>query len=207
MFGFGKDTKGGSGAEFAALQGVRAYWQALRDGQALPRRDRIDPRGLASSLEHVFLAEQIAPGHARIRLAGMQVNDLLGMDLRGMPLTALLDPQSRARLTEALDVVFTGTSALALTLEAERGIGRPALEARMILLPLIGTQGEPNLALGCLCSRGEIGRTPRRLVISRLEREPLNARLVTMELAEAPAAYTPPPPRGKPQLRLVSSRD
>lgn len=207
MFGFSTGANDKTRGDFAALQTVRAYWEALRIGRALPRRDQIDPRGLAPALEQVFLAEQVAPGHARIRLAGMHLNDLMGMEVRGMPLTALLDPAARAKLTEALDVVFSGSSALELQLEAERGIGRPGLEARMLLLPLIGSQGEPNLALGCLCSRGDIGRTPRRFAVARLVREPLVTPYPAMALAEAQSAYTPPPPRGKPMLRLVSSRD
>lgn len=206
MFSFVGGKKNNPKGDFSQVQDVRAYWEALREAGNLPRRDQLDPRGMASALDQVFLVEQIAPGHARIRLAGMVLNDLLGMEVRGMPLTALLDPAARSRLSEALGPVFSGTGILDLWLEAERGIGRPMLEARMTLLPLIGTYGEPNLALGCLCIKGEIGRTPRRFAISGLVREPLQTK-PAMSFAEEEAKYAPPPPRGKPQLRLVSSRD
>lgn len=188
--------------EFQALQDVRAYWEAMRQGGRLPRRDDINPRGMASALEQVFLVEQIAPTHGRLRLAGMGLSDLLGMDVRGMPVTALLEPVARAQLSEALGGLFRGDHILDLWLEAERGIGRPPLTARMLLLPLIGSHGEPDLALGCLCSKGSIGRAPRRFRISRLLRE-------TLPVAERVFAEPPRPlvaPKGKPDLRLVSSR-
>ncbi len=192
---------------FAVLQEVRAYWQALRIDNALPRRDQIDPRGIAGALENVFLLERIALGHARFRLAGMQLTDLMGMEVRGMPLTTLFDPAARARLTEALETVFAAPSALEIWLEAERGLGRPALEARMLLLPLTGSAGEPSLALGCLATSGSLGRAPRRFVIAGMVREPLSISPAPQPaFAESAAAYLPAPPRGKPVLRLVSSR-
>ena len=51
------------------------------------RRAGLNVRQLVSALEQVFLIEQIAPNHGRIRLAGMALCDLLGMDPRGMPIT------------------------------------------------------------------------------------------------------------------------
>lgn len=193
--------------DFRQLQEVRAYWEATRQNGRLPRRDDINPRGMASALEQVFLVEQIAPNHGRLRLAGMAISDLLGMDVRGMPITALLEPVARAKLSEALGGLFRGDHILDLWLEAERGIGRPALMARMLLLPLIGSHGEPDLALGCFCTKGDIGRAPRRFTISRMLREPLPASAsadITHAFAEPPRAFAPP--KGRPNLRLVVSK-
>ena len=232
---FGKGGHGddlGAGQEagrFAMLAEVRAYWEGLRHGPDLPRRDEIDPRGIAGALENTFLLERVAPGIARFRLAGMQLHDLVGMDVRGMPLSSLIEPQGRNRLAEALDGVFTGPGVLEIWLEGERGIGRPALEARMLVLPLLAANGEVGLAIGCLAMHGALGRAPRRFAISgvlseRIERRGgarrLSERLsaerrdqdtgVAHGLAESGsvlASAIPRPPRGKPQLRLVHSRD
>lgn len=200
----GSSTEGDLQAEgraYQPLQDVRAYWEALRRNGQVPCRSDINPRGMASALEQVFLVEQVAPNHGRLRLAGMGLCDLLGMDVRGMPITALLEPVSRARLSQSLGGVFRGEHVLDLWLQAEGGIGRPPLAARMLLLPLIGSTGEPDLALGCLCRNGQIGRTPRRFSISRVVREALGA--ATQACPPPPAAAAP---RGKPHLRLVSSR-
>ena len=207
---FGKGRGAAAAPGFGAVQAVRGYWEALRTNGALPRRDQIDPRGIAQALENVFLIERIAPGLARFRLAGMHVNEIMGMDVRGMPLTTLFDPGARTRITVALEPVFAGPAALEVWLEAERGIGKPALEARMILLPLVGSTGEPGLALGCLASVGVTGRTPRRFAVAGMVREPLAASVVATpdySFAESAVAYFPPPRRGKPHLRLVLSQD
>ena len=194
------DGKGRSETgDFHQLQEVRAYWEAMRRAGRLPRRDDINPRGMASALEQVFLVEQIAPNHGRLRLAGMGLSDLLGMDVRRMPITALLEPVARARLSEALGGLFRGEHILDLWLEAERGIGRPPLMARMLVLPLIGSQGEPDLALGCLCTKGTVGRTPRRFTISRMLREPIvgqsqaiwRAKICTAPLPNRPGPFIP----------------
>ena len=230
----GGSVGGSGGSRFAMLAEVRAYWQGLREGAALPERDRIDPRGIAGALENTFLLERVAPGIGRFRIAGMQLHDLIGMDVRGMPLSALFEPVARARLTDGLESVFSGPAVLELWLEAERGIGRPALEGRMIILPLTGARGATDLALGCLAMEGAVGRAPRRFAIAGLMSEVIEGRTPRREatraaevrrlpdLAPLPAlravraegfaepaaeAFAPRPPRSKPYLRLVHSRD
>ena len=206
----------GTAGRFGLLAEVRAYWEGLRHGVALPQRDQIDPRGIAGALENTFLLERIAPGIARFRLAGMQLHDLMGMDVRGMPLSALIEPAGRNRLAEGLETVFAAPAITEIWLEGERGIGRPALEGRMLLLPLLSNRGQSDLALGCLALDGALGRAPRRFAIAGLMHEALAPRALPAPalarqpgLAEPGAALTPDaprPPRGKPNLRLVHSR-
>ena len=66
--------------------------------------------------------------------------------------------------------MFSGPETLRLTLTGERGIGRPPLVARMLILPLKSDLGDVTRALGCMAAEGEIGRSPRRLVIREVER-------------------------------------
>ena len=174
---FGKGAgKGGSygAGEPEIFKAVRAYWEGLRVDGKLPTRAMIDPRGLASALEQVFLLERIAEGLAKFRLAGNLIHDLMGMDVRGMPFSTQFEPVGRQKLQPLLEEVFVGPQALHLTLEAERGIGRPALSAKVLLLPLLGRHGESEMALGVLHPEGSIGRAPRRFHIAtaRLESAP-----------------------------------
>jgi hypothetical protein len=194
---------GGKQRDGTGLAEVRAYWEGLRQGAHLPRRDQIDPRGMAGALGQVLMLEQVAPGMARIRLGGMILNDLMGMEVRGMPLSALFEPLARAGLERVLAQVFTGGIAATLVLEAERGLGRPALSARLLLLPLLGDTGQPDLALGCLAPDGGIGRAPRRFHIAQMLTEALRAPLPVHEMAEAAVAFTGP--KQVPYLRLVKS--
>lgn len=213
------------GPGYGLLQEVRAYWEALRPEGGLPERAAIDPRGLERALEHVFLVERIAPGLARFRLAGMHLTVLMGMEVRGMPLSALFDPPGRDRMQGLLEQVFSGPSVLELALEGERGIGRPSLEARMILLPVRGDAGVCDRALGCLVTVGPIGRTPRRFAVARQVTETLGptpnrapaetaAPVLQPGLAEAAAVFTRPLTDGaasanprRAHLRLVKSDD
>jgi hypothetical protein len=212
------------GPGYGLLQEVRAYWEALRPDGGLPERASIDPRGLERALEHVFLVERIAPGLARFRIAGMSLTVLMGMEVRGMPLSALFDGPGRERLQGLLEQVFAGPSVLELALEGERGIGRPSLEGRMILLPVRGDAGGCDRALGCLVAVGPIGRTPRRFSVARQVTEALGpadvivrtgpAPVLQPGLSEAAAAFRTAPPAALPganprraHLRLVKSND
>lgn len=211
---------GNGGAEvrpdIAPLQQLRGYWEGLRPGGGLPARSMIDPRGIAGALEHAFLIERIAPGIAKFRLCGLHLHDLIGMEPAGMPLSILFDASGRTRLTAALEQVFAGPAPLDLWLEAERGIGRPALTGRMMVLPLLDGAGQVRLALGGLVTAGSIGRQPRRFGIATVLSETLGPasagpKPVTLPSFAKPAApaFAAPqrPASGRPHLRLVASRD
>ncbi len=195
-------------AQFAQLEG---YWQALRpaDG-ALPRRADFDPRGIADLLECTLLLERVAAGQVRIRLAGMALCDLMGMDLRGMPLSALMMPAARPALAAHLERVFDRPAIGRFRLEGERGFMRTPLRGDMLVLPLLGQSGRPDRALACLVTDGAPGRAPHRLALvagaclpiaglpPSAPAEPAIEPLVG--LAEAAAPFQPP--RGR-HLRLV----
>tara|TARA_R110002096_G_scaffold9867_9_gene38590 strand:- start:5175 stop:5876 length:702 start_codon:yes stop_codon:yes gene_type:complete len=208
---------------FDAVHQVHAYWEGLRHEGALPARALLDPRGIEGALTCAFLAEQVAPGIARFRIAGTQISDLVGMDVRGMPISCLFAPDARLSLMQVAGQVFSGPARLEMDLEAERAIGRPALEARLLMLPMLDDQGRCTLSLGCLALSGEIGRAPRRFAIARRQVSPVLARQVLATIRPAPqpahgfgesqVGFTPPrtpqtPPRaqpGKPYLRLVKN--
>lgn len=194
---------------------VRAYWEALRHEGAVPLREAIDPRGIAGALEHVFMIERIATGLARFRLVGSRISELVGCEVRGMPFTALFDPVGRGKIGPMLESLFCGPAIYHIDLEAERGIGRPALGAHLLLLPLVSQAGKVDLALGCLTLDGPIGRAPRRFAVARMNQEKLVTGAPTPEpaaetraFAEPPADFAlPAPPRSERHLRLVHSAD
>jgi hypothetical protein len=171
----------GAVAEHPALAQLRAYWEGLRAGGDFPTRAMIDPRGIEGALEFAFVAERIAPGAARIRLAGMHLNELLGMEVRGMPLSAFFDPCARDAVAEHVEAAFAGPAVVMLTLEGVTGFGRPALTARLILLPLRDEAGGVVRVLGGFAAEGGIGRPPRRFRLAA-------AQVTTCTIPTAPAA-------------------
>jgi hypothetical protein len=200
---------------YPMLGRVERYWTALRGARLAPARSEVDPRRIEDALEYAFILERIAPGMARFRLAGMHLNDLMGMEVRGMPLTTFFEPEARREVGEALEAVFERPAITRLDLGGEVGFGRTALEGRMLLLPLKSDFGEVTRVLGCLGTHGRIGRTPRRFHVTGAQVEPLAPGLAPVPAgapagarpAGSPEPQAPRPPRaeGRPKLYVVRS--
>lgn len=161
-----------------AIAQIEAYWEALRGDRLTPLRSEVDPRGIDRALENAFILERIAPGVARFRLAGMHLNDLMGMEVRGMPLTAFIAADGRDRISEALEHVFEQPAKARLTLAGESAFGRGKAEAEMILLPLRSDLGDVSRAIGCLVSHGISGKPPHRFTVESLHLDELTRRIV-----------------------------
>lgn len=205
---------------FRYISEVRSYWEALRDGRDVPYRSEIDPRGIERALEYAFVLERVAPQVARFRLAGMHLNDLMGMEVRGMPLTAFFTPRSRAEIADILQVVFSGPKTAELVMKAETGFGKPEMQARLLILPLKSDLGDISRALGCLIAEGPIGRAPRRFNLVNCAVNPIEsgtsngrrpARVPMFDgFSEPPAVYSGALPtviRSRGHLKLVVSQE
>jgi hypothetical protein len=193
-----------SDSNFPAISLVEAYWHGVRNNRAVPLRTDIEPRGLSKALEYAFILERIAPGVARFRLAGAHLTDLMGMEVRGMPLSAMFLPETRTRLREVLESVFADPCLVTMSLSAEKGIGRDELEAQILLTPLKSDLGDVDRILGCFQSNSDIGRQPRRFSIEevvvrriltdddqRLTKSHLGAPAAVKEMANQPEAGKP----------------
>ena len=207
------------------LREMRDYWDGLRRGRAIPARSDVDPRGIARTLDYAFILERIAPGAGRMRLAGRHLIDLMGMEVRGMPICAFLNTSSRGRFSDVLESVFKAPQIARLTLDGKADYARPQLSAQMLLLPLRSDLGDVTRALGCLVAEGDTGIAPRRFDIVTDEVMPIIDGGTT--LAPSPSAIgfaegmaefgprgrpapTPPPPatphRGFPQAETPEER-
>ncbi|WP_209427574.1 PAS domain-containing protein [Pararhodobacter sp. SW119] len=181
--------------EYPAVNTVQAYWDRLRVGRAMPFRSEIDPREIDTALEYTFIAEIVAPGVARLRVAGTHLNDLLGMEARGMPLSVYMTGESRGELATAIRQVSQGARAQ-LPLRSDAGVGKPALDGLLVLMPLRDRAGQATRILGIVETHGQIGRLPRRFRL---------AGPVT-RLVDSPAdGATDPVPRsdGRPQFTVI----
>lgn len=170
------------------LAQMRAYWEGLRVADAIPARSQIDPRGIGDILSRAFLLERIAPGIAQFRIGGMDLADLMGMEVRGLPFSTLFGPASRAQLANKMESVFQTPAILMMDLTAERGLVRPALSAQILILPLSDDRGTISMALGCLSAQGKAGRMPRRFDLA-------GATLTPLAITRRNAKMTPVPPQ------------
>lgn len=167
-----------------AMTLIEAYWHALRGDRDVPMRSEVDPRGIESALKNAFVAERIAPGHARIRIAGTHLGDLMGMEVRGMPLSAMFETEARVKLQAALRAVFDEPAIYKFDLRAPGRIGKPELKASMSIYPLRNDMGDISRALGCFVAEGKIGRAPRRFDI-------LHTNRIRLQMHEGPSLAAP----------------
>ncbi|RBW56103.1 diguanylate cyclase [Ruegeria sp. A3M17] len=200
-----------SGRSLSPIRQAEAYWTALLRGDGVPMRSHIDPRGLENILEYTFVLERIAPGLTRFRLAGRHLNQLAGMEVRGMPLTSFFEPGARDQIKTVSEQVFAQPAIANLTLDSSGRLGRVQLQARMLLLPLKSDLGDVSRILGVMVSDGVIGATPRRFTISETSLRPVSdvqipkqpSQTVEAGFAEDQKKFDRP----GSHLRLVVSRD
>lgn len=204
-----------------ALARIEGYWDGLRAGRLAPARSEIDPRGMEGVLGHAMVLERVSSGLARLRVAGSHMGELLGMEARGLPLSAIFDRESRPILSEAVASLFDDPAKIRLSLVAEGGIGRSELTGHLVLLPLRSDLGDVTRALGAIALTGRIGRTPRRLTITGQSRESLTGYAerpgrpsvmswpaeVRPLRGNAPAGSAEAPGRAAGHLRLVVVND
>lgn len=146
---------------------ITSYWEALREGMGVPYRSEVDPRGLEGLLEYMFIVERLPDGQARLRVAGMHLNRLMGMEVRGMDLRALFVPDVRVEVARAFEQVFDTPACMSFDLCRRTG--------RVVALPLRGPTGAIDRAMGCIIAPGgeARGQEPERLDIGHVELRPI----------------------------------
>ncbi|MEM9427240.1 MAG: PAS domain-containing protein [Pseudomonadota bacterium] len=177
------------------VERIATYWETVRGNRLVPERSEIDPRGLEGTLGHAFILERITGGLARFRIAGSHLNQLTGLELRQMPISALFVPGSREVLADALVAVFEEPAIVRMQITSPGGFGRTALQGDMVLLPLRSDLGDVDRVLGGLVMDGKIGRTPRRFEVVSQSRKSLTGYVGTTRGAPVlPARETLQPP-------------
>lgn len=178
-------------------------WNSLRPQGGLPARADLNPRDIALALDYTFVLERVSPGVVRFRVAGGHLAHLMGMDLRGMPVTALAQAAHRDMLAAQLDRVFD----IPATLEMQ--VSRPDLRADLLILPLHDAEGCVTQATGALVARDDpAGPMPadRRFALSAQRLTPVAASEKTAQsqsFAEPSAPFQTAPPKGRGHLKLV----
>lgn len=207
--------------ERSQLELVERHWRGLAPRGTLPRRRDLDAAALGAALPQAFTIEEVAPGVARVRVAGQRLHDWFGADPRGVPLSALFDEAGRARLRDALVALFATPALVEVGVATPRGALRAPIAGRLLLLPLQGEDGAITRAVGVFGLDQAPHPGPRRFVVpgdavDRVEpvvpQDPVRARLTgrsgAFPLPSPPIAAAPAfAERPKPFIRLVVSND
>lgn len=150
------------------LDGLKTYWENLRAGRVAPYRSEIDPRQFEHALENMFILEIIGDQNIRVRLAGMKLCEMMGMEVRGMSPRAFMMPGDRAGFDDAiLNVVNTPavTEFVMETVDYNGHIGT----AYVLMMPLRSDFGEITRILGCITDQGAPYEAPVRMRITRTQ--------------------------------------
>jgi len=126
------------------FQAVRAVWQEMRPGDGIPARADLNPMDLGCALPICFLTERMAGHGGRFRLVGRALNNAYDMDLRSIPLPALVAAPLQKNLAANIDSVFEQGKLLF----AKYGTKDSAPDRSLLLQPLQDGQGRTTLALG-----------------------------------------------------------
>jgi len=150
------------------------HWSALRHGDSVPNRSEIDPRVFPDALENTFIFERIGKGDFRARLAGMNLCDMMGMEVRGQSAASFMQSGERDHIQKVLEQVLARPAIGELVLSGRDLSGRE-YKVNMILLPLRSDMGEVNRVIGCMSYPQKTFTAPLRFAISSKKLTPLSA--------------------------------
>ncbi len=150
------------------------HWNALRQGDNVPNRREIDPRVFPDALENTFIFERIAKSDFRVRLAGMNLCDMMGMEVRGLSAAAFMQSDERTHIQNLLEQVLARPAIGELQLEG-RDTADNRLGVSMILLPLRSDLGDVTRVIGCISYPQTPFNAPLRFAIKSQKLTPLSA--------------------------------
>ena len=163
-------VKIGSKMSDPILDSLKTYWETLRAGRVAPYRSEIDPREFKHALENMFILEIADETNIRVRLAGMKMCEMMGMEVRGMSPRAFMMPGDRSKFDEAIMDVVQRPAVTEFMMETVDYNGRSGT-AYVLLMPLRSDFGEITRILGCITDVGEAYEAPVRMRITRLQTE------------------------------------
>jgi hypothetical protein len=154
-------------------QALYSYWDKVRGDRTTPRRFEIEPAKIAAILPSTFILERVDTETYRFRLAGTNVCDYFGTELRG---TNFLDGWSaldRLALIRHLAAVSKQGAVEKIHLEAAP-VARPSTPFEALLLPLRHTGDEIDRVLGAFAPLdpphwlGELPLSSKRIILHEL---------------------------------------
>ena len=174
--------KVGSRMQDPILDSLKSYWETLRAGRLAPYRSEVDPRKFEHALENMFILEVVGQEMVRVRLAGMKLCMMMGMEVRGMSPRAFMMPEDRARFDSVVFDVVNKPAVTEMVVETVDYNGKSGT-AYILLMPLRSDFGEITRILGCISDNNEPFEAPVRFRITQTQSDPIRF----SESAEAPS--------------------
>ena len=125
------------------------YWDTIRGGRIAPHRFEIEPSDISALLAETFILDCSGSSNYRFRLAGTQICEQLGRELRGTDLLELWNANDREALAGLLHGVVEDGSVGVARFHA---VGESARKAQfeLTMMPLIHSSQSINRILGAI---------------------------------------------------------
>ncbi|HEY1836148.1 MAG TPA: PAS domain-containing protein [Rhizomicrobium sp.] len=188
------------------------YWSRLRKGRDVPDQTDIDPRQIKRMLASIFILEAADPARPVYRLAGTNLCDRFGFELKGTSFLSHWEAQSRTGLVASLRQSLSSRQPICISSiasTAEHGMA----ELETILAPVSFGDTGPIRFLGIT----QVLSDPMPLAGKPIAFERLVSCQMIREDEPLSTYNAPPPPMPPlepirshpraPHLRLVVSRD
>jgi hypothetical protein len=187
------------------------YWNRLRQGHAVPDQVAFDPRVIKRMLSSVIILDAENPSIPIYRLAGTEVCERFGFELRGTGFLAHWDAKSGARLPSLLRQALKLSQPICLSSIGASVAG--VVELETVLAPVRLNGAEANRFVGAIQIFGD----PTLLVGKPIAFQGLTESQLIFEsdlvpAFDGPSAAPSSGPDGlrvhprAPHLRLVASR-
>ena len=126
-----------------------SYWDAIRGDRIAPNRFEIEPSDIAGLLAEAFIIDCSGASTYRFRLAGTQICEQIGRELRGEELLDLWQGEDREAMAGLLHGVVqdgsVGIARFAAIADQER-----SAQFELTLMPLIHSSQTINRILGAI---------------------------------------------------------
>lgn len=155
------------------IQTLRSHWESLRINGGIPLRADIDPRQIPDVLDSLFIFERLNPQDVRVRIAGLTLCEMMGMEVRGQSPLSFFDDSTRRRFAAVVADVMDRPTTARLGLDTVDKMGNEA-RAEMILLPLRSDFGDVTRLIGCVTGPAEGFTAPMRFHVRNVDMETLN---------------------------------
>ncbi len=152
---------------------LRSHWESLRINGELPLRADINPRQIPDVLDSLFIFERLNPQDVRVRIAGLSLCEMMGMEVRGQSPMSFFDESTRRRFAAVVADVLDRPTIARLWLDTVDKMGNKA-RAEMILLPLRSDFGDVSRVIGCVTGPADGFTAPLRFHVRNVDMDALN---------------------------------
>ena len=126
-----------------------SYWNKVRGTRPVPARQEIEPGDIRHILPDLFILEHSPSGDIRIRLAGTNICNLFGRELRGSLFADLWDAGSREGLIREAKDVMAKLSPAVFAAEARSASG-DVERVEISLFPLTSAGAAADRLIGAV---------------------------------------------------------